>query len=47
MEILESEGTYDAEEETFTVNFRYKDSAGAEHSVSGKLILASLDHAEE
>lgn len=47
MEILEGTGTYDTEEQTFIVNFRYKDSTGTEHSVSGKLILASLDHSED
>lgn len=39
--ILEGSGMYDSEKKTFTVDFKYKDSADVEHTVRGELVLAS------
>lgn len=39
--ILEGSGMYDPEKKTFTVDFKYKDSADVEHTVRGELVLAS------
>ncbi len=47
IDVLEGSGMYDPEEKTFTVDFRYKDDMGGEHTVTGKLILASSSQDSE
>lgn len=41
IQILEGSGMYNPEGKTFTLDFKYKDSADVEHTVRGELVLAS------